>query len=117
MSADAKTSVYSLLADGTTIGIRPARPDDLDAVREMHEKMSPENLYLRFFSLSPRAAEREARRICREPGPDHPALLAFLDGRLIQNSKIAILSASAVAGMAGFLSLFRAKRSSAPNGR
>jgi NhaA family Na+:H+ antiporter len=43
--------------------------------------------------------------------------LAFLDGRLIQNSKIAILSASAVAGMAGFLSLFRAKRSSAPNGR
>ena len=45
--------------------------------------MSPDSLYLRFFSLSPRAAEREARRICREPGPDHAALLAFLDGRLI----------------------------------
>ena len=83
MSADAEPSVYSLLADGTTIGIRPARPDDLDAVREMHEKMSPENLYLRFFSLSPRAAEWEARRLCREPAPNHAALLALLDGELI----------------------------------
>ena len=83
MSTDAEPSVYSLLADGTTIGIRPARPDDLDAVREMHEKMSPENLYLRFFSLSPRAAEWEARRLCREPAPDHGALLAVLDGELI----------------------------------
>ena len=83
MSTDAEPSVYSLLADGTTIGIRPARPDDLDAVREMHEKMSPENLYLRFFSLSPAAAEWEARRLCREPAPDHAALLAVLDGELI----------------------------------
>jgi acyl-CoA synthetase (NDP forming)/RimJ/RimL family protein N-acetyltransferase len=83
VSADAEPSVYSLLADGTTIGIRPARPDDLDAVREMHEKLSPENLYLRFFSLSPGAAEWEARRLCREPAPDHAALLAVLDGELI----------------------------------
>ena len=62
VSADAEPSVYSLLADGTTIGIRPARPDDLDTVQEMHEKLSPDNLYMRFFSLSPSAAEWEARR-------------------------------------------------------
>ena len=83
MSIDAESGVYALLTDGTTILIRSARPDDLGVVRELHEKMSPDSLYLRFFSLSPRAAEREARRICREPAPDHPALLAFLDGRLI----------------------------------
>ena len=83
MSADAKASVYSLLADGTTIGIRPARRDDLDAVREMHEKLSPDSLYMRFFSLSPRAADWEASRLCREPAPDHAALLALLDGELI----------------------------------
>ena len=35
----------------------------------MHAAMSPDNMYLRFFSLSPRAAEREAQRVCREPGP------------------------------------------------
>jgi GNAT superfamily N-acetyltransferase len=83
VSADAGPSVYALLTDGTTIEIRPARPDDLDAVRDMHEKLSPDSLYLRFFSMSPRAAEQEARRLCREPAPDHAALLALLDGELI----------------------------------
>ena len=53
MSADAEPSVYALLTDGTTIEIRPARPDDFDAVRDMHAKLSPDNLYLRFFSMSP----------------------------------------------------------------
>ena len=83
VSADAEPSVYSLLVDGTTIRIRPARPDDLDVVREMHEKLSPDSLYMRFFSLSPRAGEWEARRLCREPAPDHAALLALRDGELI----------------------------------
>jgi acyl-CoA synthetase (NDP forming)/GNAT superfamily N-acetyltransferase len=83
VSAQAGPSSYALLTDGTTIEIRPARPDDFDAVRDMHAKMSPENLYLRFFSMSRAAAEQEARRICREPAPDHAALLAVLDGRMI----------------------------------
>ena len=83
VSADAEPSVYALLNDGTTIEIRPARPDDFDAVREMHEKLTPDSLYLRFFSLSPSAAEPEARRVCREPAPDHASLLALMDGELI----------------------------------
>jgi acyl-CoA synthetase (NDP forming)/RimJ/RimL family protein N-acetyltransferase len=83
VSADAEPSIYALLIDGTTIEIRPARADDFDAVREMHEKLSPDSLYLRFFSMSPIAAEREAHRLCRPPAPDHAALLALLDGELI----------------------------------
>ena len=83
MSTQAGDSAYALLADGTTIEIRQARPDDFDAVRDMHEKMSPDNLYLRFFSVSSVAARHEARRICREPAPDHAALLAVLDGGVV----------------------------------
>ena len=83
MTIDAEDSVYALLTDGATIEIRPARPGDFDAVRDMHAKMSPKNLYLRFFSMSPSAAEQEARRICREPAPDHAALLALLDGEVV----------------------------------
>ena len=83
MSTPGEPSAYALLTDGTTIEIRPARPEDFDAVRDLHAKMSPDNLYMRFFSLSPMAAEREAHRICREPGPDHAALLAVLGGELI----------------------------------
>ena len=83
MNVHTQDSRYALLTDGATIEIRAARPDDFDAVRDMHAKMSPDNLYLRFFSMSPMVAEQEARRICREPGPDHAALLAILDGELV----------------------------------
>ena len=83
MSVHAEDSSYALLTDGATIEIRAARPEDFDAVRDMHAKMSPDNLYLRFFSMSPLAAEQEARRVCREPGPEHAALLAMLDGQVV----------------------------------
>jgi acyl-CoA synthetase (NDP forming)/GNAT superfamily N-acetyltransferase len=78
--------VYALLADGTTVEIREARPEDFDAVLAMHEAMAPGNIYLRFFSYSRRSAEIEARRICRNPDPGKPgraALLALLDGELV----------------------------------
>ena len=78
--------VYALLADGTTVEIREAHPDDLDAVQAMHEAMAPDNIYLRFFSYSRRSAEIEAHRICRDADPDKPgsaALLALLDGELV----------------------------------
>ena len=83
VNTQAGSSAYALLTDGTTIEIRPARPDDFDAVRDMHAKMSPENLYLRFFGMSRSAAESEARRVCREPAPDHGALLAVLEGQVV----------------------------------
>src|SRR5262249_30965719 len=75
--------VYALLADGTTVEIRPAGPDDLDAVQAMHEAMSPENVYLRFFSYGRRSAETEARRICSDPAPGSAALLALGRGELV----------------------------------
>ena len=78
-----RTVAYALLIDGVTIEIRAARPEDFDAVRDLHAKMSPDNLYLRFFSMSPLVAEQEARRVCREPGPDHAALLAVLDDEVV----------------------------------
>ena len=83
MSTQADASTYALLTDGATVEIRAARPQDFDAVRDMHVRMSPDNLYLRFFSMSPAAGEQEARRICRDPAPDHAALLAVLDGEVV----------------------------------
>jgi acyl-CoA synthetase (NDP forming)/RimJ/RimL family protein N-acetyltransferase len=74
---------YALLADGTTVEIRPAGPDDTHAVRRFHELMSPDNLYLRFFSASRQAAEHEARRVCRPPDPAHASLLALLGDEVV----------------------------------
>ena len=75
-------SAFVLLADGTTAEIRPATPGDATAVTAMHEAMSPENSYLRFFSFSRLSAEQEARRVCRAPAADHAALLATVAGQL-----------------------------------
>jgi len=80
---DGSGQVYALLADGTTVEIRPAGPDDFGAVKAMHEALSPDNTYLRFFNLSRLAADTEARRICRDPSPDQVALLALSDGEVV----------------------------------
>ena len=74
---------YALLADGTTVEIRPATPADFDAVKAMHAAMSPDNIYLRFFSFSPRSAENEAERICRAGTPGRVALLALAAGQVV----------------------------------
>jgi acyl-CoA synthetase (NDP forming)/GNAT superfamily N-acetyltransferase len=76
-------ATYALLTDGGTVEIRPARLQDSEAVRAMHAAMSEDNIYLRFFSMSPGLAEREARRVCREPDSDHAALLAWQGDRLV----------------------------------
>ena len=96
----AEPGVFALLADGATAEIRAATPADLDAVCGMHAAMSPENLYLRFFSMSKDAAEREARRLCRPAGPDHAALLACLDGQVVGAASYEPTSTAGVAEVA-----------------
>jgi hypothetical protein len=54
----------------------------------MHEAMSPDNIYLRFFSLSKLAAETEARRLRQESRPGHAALLALSAGELALRRRI-----------------------------
>ena len=81
--AHAAGHAYALLADGSSVEIRLADPVDFDGVKAMHEAMSPDNTYMRFFNLSRLAGETEARRICREPRPGHVALLALSAGEVV----------------------------------
>jgi len=91
---------FALLADGRTVEIKAARPEDRDDVRQMHAQLSPENAYLRFFSLSKLAPEREAQRLCRPEGPDHAALLARADGRLVGAASYELTARPGVAEIA-----------------
>jgi acyl-CoA synthetase (NDP forming)/GNAT superfamily N-acetyltransferase len=75
--------MYALLTDGSTVEMGPARAQDFEAVRAMHAAMSPDNIYLRFFSMSPGAAEQEAKRVCRKPDSGHAALLAWQGDRVV----------------------------------
>src|SRR5690348_3525876 len=76
------SAVYALLADGTTVEIRPAGPRDYDAVKARHQAMSPDNTYLRFFHVSRLSAENEARRVCLGPRPGQASLLALAGGKV-----------------------------------
>ncbi|UFR06268.1 GNAT family N-acetyltransferase [Streptomyces sp. Go40/10] len=75
--------VHALLADGTTVRIRRAGPEDHDAVLALYEAMSPDNLRLRFFSLSRVSVRRAAHRATAPGRPGHRTLLAEHAGRLV----------------------------------
>ncbi|MFI6620218.1 GNAT family N-acetyltransferase [Streptomyces sp. NPDC050528] len=77
-----RPTVHALLADGTTVCIRPVVAGDHDQLEGLYEEMSPENLRLRFFGLSRRSAGRAADRACR-PHPGYRALLAEAKGQVI----------------------------------
>lgn len=91
---------YALLADGTTMTIRPAGPGDYESVRRLHEAMSPDNLYFRFFSASKTSAEWEARRLCLQAGTDLVALLGLLGDELVGVSSYQLTADAADAEIA-----------------
>ncbi|MFJ9847500.1 GNAT family N-acetyltransferase [Kitasatospora sp. NPDC101155] len=69
------TTVEALLADGTTVELRPLGPDDHRAVLDLHtEGMSQESRRLRFFGVSRNAPQQAADRLC---GPSRTGLLAL----------------------------------------
>jgi acetyl coenzyme A synthetase (ADP forming)-like protein len=48
-----------VLSDGGTVLIRPIRPDDGEALARFHERLSPESVYLRYFSPHPHLSAAE----------------------------------------------------------
>lgn len=72
-----------VLADGTRVRIRELGPVDHDDVRALHEALSAENLYMRFFSINRNIADNVAGRICQGPGPGCGALGAWVAGELV----------------------------------
>ena len=76
-TAGAPAAVHALLADGTTVQIRPVTPADLGALSAMYAALSADSAHLRFFSSGSRPGEDAARRLCAAASePDRIALLA-----------------------------------------
>src|SRR5271157_1858450 len=80
--------------------IRPAGPEDYGPVKQLHEAMSPDNLYFRFFSASRVSAEREARRVCLEGGPGLVALLGLLGDEVVGVASYELTADAAAAELA-----------------
>ncbi|MFE6528188.1 GNAT family N-acetyltransferase [Streptomyces rochei] len=78
-----RPAIHALLADGITVRIRAVEPEDHDQLHRLYEEMSPENLRMRFFVVSPHSAAVAADHACEPPRPGHRALVAELRGRII----------------------------------
>src|SRR5450759_2520934 len=73
----------ALLADGSVVTIRPAAAADRDALRALHEGLSPESLYLRFFSVSRQAALEYVDRLLLPQTSDHATLVGVAGDRML----------------------------------
>ncbi|MFJ9346399.1 GNAT family N-acetyltransferase [Streptomyces sp. NPDC101237] len=78
-----RSGTHALLADGTTVCIRPVAPGDRDRLKGLYDEMSAENLRLRFFSAGRRSGAMAADRACGPARAGHRALLAEAQGRVL----------------------------------
>ena len=74
---------HALLTDGRPVRIRAVQAADRSALLSLTAASSDRSIYLRFFTVSRRTAERYVDFLTRPPTAEHAALLAELDGRLI----------------------------------
>lgn len=72
-----------VLADGGTVHVRPIRSDDGPRVAALHERLSNESRYLRFFSPMPHLAPRLLDRFVNVDYVDRFALVAQLGDEVI----------------------------------
>jgi acetyl coenzyme A synthetase (ADP forming)-like protein len=70
-----------VVRDGSTIRLRPVRPDDAPALRELHERLSAESQYFRFFAPSA-GSPSEVARLLRAGDQGQFVLVAESGGRL-----------------------------------
>jgi acetyl coenzyme A synthetase (ADP forming)-like protein len=81
--ADPRTEYDAVLADGGTVHIRAITPDDAAALEVFHSELSPESIYLRFFSFHPKLSPAELERFTRVDYHDRMALVGTLQGRIV----------------------------------
>ena len=72
-----------VLADGGTIHVRPVRPDDRTAIAELHDRLSDETVYLRFFSPIPHLPNALLERFTVVDYVDRLALVAELGDQIV----------------------------------
>jgi GNAT superfamily N-acetyltransferase len=71
------------LRDGRRILLRPIRPADGRPLAEMHARLSPDSIYLRYFGMKPVLSAAEIRRFTQIAEPWRFALVgAESDGQL-----------------------------------
>lgn len=87
------------LDDGTPVEFRAIRPDDAPRLERLFYRLSPESLYLRFFTPMTRPSAPMIQRLTNVDYVDRLALVALIDDEMIGVARFDRLSAVAPAGM------------------
>ncbi|MFE6970512.1 GNAT family N-acetyltransferase [Isoptericola sp. NPDC057653] len=69
-----------VLRDGSTMHLRPLRPEDADAIQRFQEAQSERSAYFRFFAPVRRLTERELNRLTHLDQHDRVALIGVRPG-------------------------------------
>ena len=73
----------ALASDGATVHLRPITPDDAEALREFHGRLSERTRYLRYFGPYPTMSARDLARFSTVDHHHRVAILVLLGGEII----------------------------------
>ncbi len=73
----------ALLDDGTPVLFRAIRPDDQERLQRLFYRLSPESLYLRFFTPMTRPTQSLLRRLATVDYTDRLAIVAVIDDEIV----------------------------------
>jgi len=72
-----------VLADGSTVHVRPIDPSDGDALVAFHGRQSRESVYFRYFSPRPNLSDDDIRHLTTVDGIDRMAFVAARDDEIL----------------------------------
>ena len=93
----------AVLADGTTVSLRPIRPDDGPRIHEFHARQSPESIYFRYFTARPRLSAREVDELTQVDYEDRMVFVALRDDQLVGTARYDRLPTRSEAEVAFFV--------------
>jgi acyl-CoA synthetase (NDP forming)/RimJ/RimL family protein N-acetyltransferase len=71
------------LSDGSTVHVRPIRPDDGERLLDFHGRQSPESIYYRYFSPRPHLTDRDVEHLTTLDYRDRMAFVALRGDELV----------------------------------
>jgi acetyl coenzyme A synthetase (ADP forming)-like protein len=72
-----------LLRDGSTLRLRPIKPEDAAGLRDLHGRLSAQSVYFRFFAPIPELTEERALSLATVDYHDSFAIIGELAGRIV----------------------------------
>jgi GNAT superfamily N-acetyltransferase len=89
---------------GSTVCIRPIRPDDSARLLDFHQHLSPQSVYLRYFSVHPTLSPYEVQRFTCVDYVGRHAFIALDGTRIVAVSRFERIPATAEAEVAFLVS-------------